>query len=163
MRTWVAAAVFMGLSMTCQRACGQDKESHDAPRQVIFMFNWSGRHWIVGEKVPLQFVSEMLFVIEPCPLDFAGSQRMRRAWHFHDVGCWAPTSNGGHDFASSIRGDIENISGPLEYMVHGEVQPDSSVLITEPDFDSLTFPQIASQRIAQRQAQRLQQLLDARP
>jgi hypothetical protein len=163
MRPWVAAALFMGLSLTCQRACGQHRDSPDAPRQVIFMFNWTQRHWIVGEKVPLQFVSEILFVTEPCPLDFAGAQRMRRAWRFHDVGCWVPTANGGHDFASGIRGDIENISGPLEYMVHGEVQTDSSVLITEPGFDSLTFPQIAAHRIAQQQAQRLQQLFDARP
>lgn len=88
---------------------------------------------------------------------------MRRAWHFRDVGCWTPTADGGYDFASSIRGDIENVSGPLEYMVRGEVQPDGSVLITEPGFNSLTFPKIAAQRIAQRQAQRLRQLLDSQP
>lgn len=127
------------------------------------MFNWTGRHWSVGEKVPLQFVSAILFTTEPCPLEFVGSKNMRRAWHFHDVGCWAPTANSGYDFASSLRGDIENIDGPLEYMVQGEVQPDSSVLITEPGFDSLTFSQIAAGRIAQRQARRLQQSLDSRP
>lgn len=127
------------------------------------MFNWSERHWVAGETVPLQFVSAILFTTEPCPLDFVGAKTMRRAWHFRDVGCWAPTANDGYDFASSLTGDIQNIPGPMEYMVRGEVQPDSSVLITEPGFDSTTFPQLAAQRIAQRQAQRLRQMQESQP
>lgn len=158
MRFWVATILAFSLT---NGVCGQPKESPTRP--VIFMFNWTDHHWVVGERVPLLLVSAILFTAEPCPLDFVGSQNMLRAWHFRDVGCWAPTDNGGYDFASSIRGDIENVSGPLEYMVHGAVQPDSSILITEPDFDSLTFPQIAARRVAQRQAERLRQLLDARP
>ena len=75
----------------------------------------------------------------------------------------APTANDGYDFASSLTGNIENIAGPLEYMVRGEVQPDSSVLITEPGFDSLTFLQIASQRVVRQQVQRLHQMLEAKP
>lgn len=140
------------------------KDDHKpASREVIFMFNWSGGHWVQGETVPLQYISEILFLDEACPISFAGSESMHRAWHFHDVGCWEPTVGDGYNFASSITNDIQHIRGPLEYMVHGTVQSDSSVTITELGFDSLTFVNIASHRIAERQLQQLRQMQDARP
>jgi hypothetical protein len=132
-------------------------------REVIFIFNWSDAHWVAGNVVPLKYVSAILFLKEPCPLDIVGTEQMRRAWHFADVGCWATTADDGYAFASSVTGDIRDIPGPMEYMIHGEVQPDNGVLITEQGFDSLTFERIAAERVSQRVLRRVEKMRDARP
>ena len=134
-----------------------------AGREVVFLFNWSETHWVVGNVVPLNLVNGILFLKESCPLDIVGASNMRRAWHFHDVGCWAPTTDGGYLFASSVTHNLMPYPSAIDYSLHGNVLPDGNVLITEPGFDSLTWVKLAGQRVNTRTMRQIDEMRNARP
>lgn len=146
----------------------ENRKAHNAPsaadkRKVIFFFAGQGTRWVTGNVVPVKYVVTILFLKEQCPLDIIGAEHMHRAWRFADGGCWAPTADDGYAFASSVTGAISDVPGPLEYFIHGEVQADSSVLITEPGFDSLTFYASANERITERVLRQIEGMRNARP
>lgn len=111
-------------------------------REVRIFINDEVKHWVTGSVVSAKNLHTILFINEPCPLQIAGAQNMRRAWMAfgaYQLGCWYPTQNGQYVFVGRIPQATHASGAYWEAHPRATLHSDGSATITEENYDSKTF------------------------
>lgn len=104
---------------------------------------------------PIDYTSTLLYTREPCQLPIEGASKMLRYYSIAmgKSGCWYPTLDGGFEYILS-NGYEYHSDMSWEMYARGVLNPDNTVTITEPDFDSATFSVKVNERLYAKKMQR---------
>lgn len=124
-----------------------------APKQEdksVLVFADPGQHFHTGSTVqPVDFGFHVLYTAQACKL--VGHENMRRYYNggFGRSGCWYPTTDDGFTYVLSD-GHVFHEKTPVEVYARGTINPDGTVTITEPNFESSEFYSTVATRRAMR-------------
>jgi len=176
---WVASDV--GWLSTLELRNGPDPVALEAERQreerrqetLKTLSTMTGRsirvfaqgHSRTGDTLAPAQMSQIFFMTEPCSLNIAGAENMRRAWFAlgaYQIGCWYPTQNGMYVVIYGT-GQIYPQEAYWEAMPRALLRPDGTATITEPNYESVTFERSVINKKSMEQLQSLQDHLHEKP